>query len=812
MNIGTILHEHSVENRKLIRNIESLERKLQKAKAAVTFNQHCIKNNLLPSYTNLHLNDEAIQQTPFTFEFRKNLVNSELQRKLSLVENIQQEVSDKLLEYNNALIDEGLRRRTDEVLKEQLRVSSAIQESCIQKKLCKLYGGWVPIAKPKEGFINLSDTVLTEDQRELLNLGINYTIAPRYSTQAKKVELELLYQRICKLKAENKITVNPDVQEQLRAESTKNRSGGSKSSLPARLHSAAKDLRNNKNIVVRKADKAQLFVVLSAEEYYQKTAAILSDKTKFKRITRNPVEELKKQANSLIDASNKVSKVVKFERVVGEYQLGYFYGNVKTHKEGNPLRPIISQIPLPTYQLAKTLNKVISPYVPTTYSLKSSAEFIDLVKNRTRTGSLASLDVTSLFTNVPVERTIKILADYVYRHDALPGLDIPEHILCAMLRLCTTKSPFRCPKGNMYYQTDGVAMGSPLGVLFAQAFMAAVEDEVLGHAPEKPPIYCRYIDDVLIEVRDQDALQQLKSRLETVSGLSFTVEESVEEKINFLDISIDTADGPFVTSVHRKPTDAGRCLNYQSQCPQRYKSSVVRAYVHRALTHCSSWPLVHQELRRIKQTLADNSYDIEFVDDQINLTLNKYITARTPRDQDNSINIFYKSQMTPSYETEEKVLKRIVSKNCKPTDPDASIKLHIYYQSPSTSSLVMKNNMAEDKTTLKQTNVVYQYKCQIGDCALLPNSNYIGYTSTSLSRRLTMHLQSGAPSSHTLEQHHRRLTRQLLVENTTIIGRARDVRRLEALEAVYIRERDPLINKQQNARGTLLLFEGPRLS
>ena len=326
---------------------------------------------------------------------------------------------------------------------------------------------------------------------------------------------------------------------------------------------------------MRKADKAQLFVVIGAEEYHQKTAAILNDETKFKRITRNPVEELKRQANSLIDASNKVSKVVRFERIVGEYQLGYFYGNVKTHKEGNPLRPIISQIPLPTYQLAKTLNKVISPYVPSTYSLKSSAEFIDLVKNKTRSGSLASLDVTSLFTNVPVERTIKIIADYIYRHDTLPGLDIPEHIMCAMLRLCTTKSPFRCPQGKMYYQTDGVAMGSPLGVLFAQAFMAAVEDEVLGSMPEKPAIYCRYIDDIIIEVRGQDELQHLKSSLERVSGLSFTVEESVEDKINFLDVSIDASGGPFITSVHRKPTDAGRCLNYKSQSEAKMSCNIL---------------------------------------------------------------------------------------------------------------------------------------------------------------------------------------------------------------------------------------------
>ena len=58
------------------------------------------------------------------------------------------------------------------------------------------------------------------------------------------------------------------------------------------------------------------------------------------------------------------------------------------------------------------LNKIISPFIPATHSLKSS-EFIDLLKNRTRHGILASLDVCNLFTNVPVERTINIISNYL---------------------------------------------------------------------------------------------------------------------------------------------------------------------------------------------------------------------------------------------------------------------------------------------------------------------------------------------------------------------------------------------------------------
>ena len=121
----------------------------------------------------------------------------------------------------------------------------------------------------------------------------------------------------------------------------------------------------------------------------------------------------------------------------------------------------------------------------------------------------------------------------------------------------------------------------------------------------------------------------------------------------------------------------------------------------------------------------------------------------------------------------------------------------------------MTNNPNRDKTPLKQANVVYFYKCTKGDCALLTKSGYVGLTTTSLSRRITMHLQSGGPKTHSETEHDTPLTRRDMTEHTTILGTASDKRRLPVLEAVLIREIDPYINMQTNARGTLHLYDGP---
>ena len=189
----------------------------------------------------------------------------------------------------------------------------------------------------------------------------------------------------------------------------------------------------------------------------------------------SPIEDIKKEANNIIDRVNAVASNVKLMKIKGDYEQGYIYGNVKTHKDGNPLRPIISQIPTPTYHLAKQLNALLTPYIPSTYRVKSSAEFLQVVRGSPSDGTISSLDVESLFTNVPVEETIGMMCDKVYRDISTPSLSIPEDALRGLLRLCTMRAPFITHRGEMYTQVDGVAMESPLGVLFADFYMGVVE-------------------------------------------------------------------------------------------------------------------------------------------------------------------------------------------------------------------------------------------------------------------------------------------------------------------------------------------------
>ena len=116
----------------------------------------------------------------------------------------------------------------------------------------------------------------------------------------------------------------------------------------------------------------------------------------------------------------------------------------------------------------------------------------------------------------------------------------------------------------------------------------------------------------------------------------------------------------------------------------------------------------------------------------------------------------------------------------------------------------MTNKPAET-VPLKRTNVVYKFSCPHEGCR--PHAeHYIGVTTTTLSRRLTMHLQEGAIKQHMKNKHNTELTRQTLVQNTQIIASTNDTRKLAILEALHIHEQRPSLNTQINTHRTLTLW------
>ena len=82
---------------------------------------------------------------------------------------------------------------------------------------------------------------------------------------------------------------------------------------------------------------------------------------------------------------------------------------------------------------------------------------------------MASLDVDSLLTNVPLEETINICVNELFKSNTcIHGLK--KNQITEMLSL-TTKESIILFDMAFYTQVDDVAMGSPLGPSLTNAFL-----------------------------------------------------------------------------------------------------------------------------------------------------------------------------------------------------------------------------------------------------------------------------------------------------------------------------------------------------
>ena len=183
-----------------------------------------------------------------------------------------------------------------------------------------------------------------------------------------------------------------------------------------------------------------------------------------------------------------------------------------------------------------------------------------------------------MFTNVQVDETINIILSNVFEHPTIPPPKISKHILKELLIICTKEVPFITPRGDLFVQKEGVAMGSPLGPTFANYYMGHLENNVLCNSNVRPRIYGRYVDDIFLQVSDVNQLLALKKSFEDNSVLKFTYELNVNDKLPFLDVLVDSSGDNFKMEVYHKPSIRGVCLNGISNCPENHKKSTISNY------------------------------------------------------------------------------------------------------------------------------------------------------------------------------------------------------------------------------------------
>ena len=175
---------------------------------------------------------------------------------------------------------------------------------------------------------------------------------------------------------------------------------------------------------------------------------------------------------------------------------------------------------------------------------------------------LVTLDVSSLYTNIPNHEGIQAVADHIRRD---PDKRNIGPFIIRLLKLVLHSMNFEF-NGDHYLQIGGTAMGTALAPNYANLFMDRFETKALAGWDKKPKVWLRFIDDIfMIWEHGLENLQEFIDYLNNIHPtIKFTSEHSCE-KIAFLDttVKIDT-DFTLFTTLYEKPTDTHLYLHYTS--------------------------------------------------------------------------------------------------------------------------------------------------------------------------------------------------------------------------------------------------------
>ena len=472
---------------------------------------------------------------------------------------------------------------------------------------------------------------------------------------------------------------------------------------------------------------------------------------------------------------------------------GVLYGLPKTHKKGKlTFRPILSALGTFNYNLAKIFVPILEPLTTNDCTVKNSYEFAtDISEVKLDKFVMASFDVVSLFTQIPLDETLILVCDQLFKEDKKVK-KFSKNQFKELLNLAVKDSPFFF-NNKLYNQIDGVAMGSPLGPTFANCFMCFHEEAWLDNCPIdfKPLYYKRFVDDCFLLFRHPNHILKFQTYLNSQhNNIKFTVEKESDGTLPFLDVFLTRNGNHITTSIYRKPSFTGLGLNFLSFVPETFKINAIKTLLYRCYHLSSDWLAVHTEIDFLIKFFKNNKFPSHIIHRNVRNFLNKTLHPTTPPEPKEKPTIHY--VCLPYYGCLSfSIRKRLnnVLKNCYPNTV-----FRFIFTNGNTINSMFRHK--EPLPLFLISNIVYQYKCS--RC----KARYYGKTIRNLTLRFSEHAGKSArtgrlisnPYNSAIRSHCENLNHPLLKDNFTILHKARNGLDLPILESLYIQQGSPELN------------------
>lgn len=637
-----------------------------------------------------------------------------------------------------------------------------------------------PLVINENWLTNLTKIKIPSAVKYILSLGPKFSLPINYFPVDKIIAS--VEQCLINTDNENKIEIRNKVCNILtnHKNKLKNISNKTKHQINYYVKETKKFLTDNPNIFILTADKCHKTVIMYKDQYEEKITNMLSDENTYKIETQDQTKKVQNNVNNLVKSWTRkklITEQQKNKLICHNGHTPFIYGLPKLHKENIPLRPIVSNIDSPTYNLSKFLSNTISNVLGNSeYHVKDSWQFCEFIKKQIVPNNhiIMSLDVTSLYTNIPTNLAIECINNKWPEITNYSPLTKDEFINAVSLCLNSTYFTYN---NNFYSQIFGTAMGSPISATIANLVMEELENAVLKKLNYKPIFYKRYVDDCLICIPRDKIEYTINTFNDFHPRLQFTSEIEVNKTINFLDITIKHSEqGKIETNWYTKNIWSERYLNFKSHTPNRYKKSVVNSLTDHAikLAHPKYRP---ENLKKIKKVLEINSYPKHFYEPIIKNRI--YTIYNKNKKQPKQNNSKYISM--PYIPTVSENISNIL----KPYNITIAHK-------PFNTTKKFFTKLKPELKTNDETNTIYKIDCN--NC----NSTYIGQSKQYLHKRIYAHKydirtmnNSTALTKHATEQNH-----SFDFENVQILKREQNYFKRSIHEMIEIKKHRNAINNR----------------
>ena len=755
----------------------------------ISFIEECRKADIIPRFLRFRVPNNGCFEPTTVHNFQLRLLKQELNKAVSTKTLHTQTVGEKRTALKNNLPPKLIpsvilfsRIKTTETKNQVSKTHSEKLKNLSRQQERPLFEVHDTVK-----FIDVDHTP-PQYVLDTLALGPNNSILDKFKPKEMLAELDLLLKN-CENDNVSFETIND-----INAATMKYIKECSRQKSPRNLMMTKKYLTEYKLVAVP-FDKGIGFCVMKADSYHHKLNEILqldqfkkevNPRKNSRDLILREEERINDELQRLHDNGKITDELLRQLHSRGG-QPPRLYGLAKVHKSSVPVRPVLSMPGSPYDKLGTIVTKWLS-VIPCSQIRCTNKDVVDKIKEMTLGDDevIVSFDVSSLYTNVPVDEAIHEAANLLYSGN-LDRPPVDKETFIKLLEL-SCKDVVMLTHDGYYRQTDGLAMGAKPAPPLANIWLSKYEPEIRDSAR----LFERYMDDVIRDIK----IAAIESTLHRINQLhpqlKFTIERENDGRLPFLDMEIIHVGNRLSSTWYVKPTDTGLIMNYYALAPKRYKKSVVQSFVHRIHRCCSSKENMMLSLERAKETLEKNQYPSSFFNPIIQETLRKIETTAAE----------HNSTTTPQQQApdnEPSTPKHMLKVQYRGSATDKYVKTLFEVKAPVIPVITIRKIRTFVSTFKSKipddivSRVVYRIECP--SC----QACYVGQTDRHVRTRFGEHKTK---RNEPVRKHFEPCAgRKAMFSDMSILHRTTNsVAFLETLEAIYIREVKPTLNTRDEWR------------